>query len=178
MTADTLRCDTRSARVAAMCHAPLRNAVREVERPCESLTGAGVLLATSLIRRMTDTRTDVDSIARRRVGTTLTILSSILLVGSGTAKLLGAPPMVEPLRAYGFTNTVPLVAALELGSGVLLLVRRTRSFGLLFASAFLGGAIATHVQHHEVVELFPAFVVLGIAWVGTWLKHPVTLWSY
>jgi hypothetical protein len=129
-------------------------------------------------RRMTNIRTEPESTARRRVGTTLTILAGILLVGSGTAKFLGVPPMVEPLRAYGFTNTVPLVAALEFTSGVLLLVHRTRSFGLLFASAFLGGAIATHVQHHEVVELFPAIAVLTLAWVGTWLRHPVTLWSF
>ena len=127
---------------------------------------------------MTDLRTHVDSTARRRAGTTLTTIAGLLLLGSGTAKAVGVAPVVQPLQAYGFTDTLPLVALLELTSAALLLIPRTRSFGLLFASAFLGGAIATHVQHHEIPQVLPAAAVLTTAWVGTWLKHPVTLWSF
>jgi uncharacterized membrane protein YphA (DoxX/SURF4 family) len=117
------------------------------------------------------------SAARRRTGTALTILAGFVLVASGTVKMLGVPAVVHQLERYGFVHTVPLVAVLEIVSGILFLVPRTRSFGLVFASAFLGGAIATHVQHSEIVPLAPAALVLALLWTGTWLRHPVALWS-
>ena len=108
----------------------------------------------------------------------LTMLAGLLLVASGTAKLIGVASVVRQLEAYGFVHTVPLVAALELASGLLFLAPRTRSFGILLASAFLGGAIATHVQHAEAAQNLPAVLVLTLMWTGTWLRHPVTLWSF
>jgi uncharacterized membrane protein YphA (DoxX/SURF4 family) len=114
----------------------------------------------------------------QRTGSALTTLAGVLLVASGLAKLAGVPPVVQPLYAYGFTHTVPLVGALEVLSGVLLLIPKTRSFGLVFASAFLGGALATHVQHHEARECIPAFFVLALVWGGVSLRHPITLWSF
>jgi len=114
----------------------------------------------------------------RRTGSVLTTLAGILLIGSGFAKLAGVPPVVQPLYGYGFTHTVPLVGTLEMLSGILLLVPKTRSFGLVFASAFLGGALATHVQHHEAVQCFPALLVLALVWGGVTLRHPITLWSF
>jgi hypothetical protein len=70
-----------------------------------------------------------------------------------------------------------LVALLEIASGALFLLPRTRSLGLLVASAFMGGAIATHVQHGETFATVPAVLVLGLVWMGALLKHPVSLWS-
>jgi hypothetical protein len=58
---------------------------------------------------------------------------------------------------------------------MLLLVPRTRSLGLLLASSFMGGAIATHLQHNELPA--PAAFVLLLVWIGSWLRYPVTLWS-
>ncbi len=115
---------------------------------------------------------------RQRLGTGAIVLAGVLLLGSGTAKLLGVPPVVRQLEAYGFVGTVPLVALLELASAVLLLLPRTRAFGLVFASAFMGGAIATHVQHHELAPGLPSILVLGLAWLGVALRHPEALWSF
>ncbi|HXT15030.1 MAG TPA: DoxX family protein [Gemmatimonadaceae bacterium] len=118
------------------------------------------------------------SVARRRTGTGLTILVGVLLMASGTVKMLAVPPVVGPLKQYGFVHTVPLVATLEIISGVLFLLPRTRSFGLVFASAFMGGAVATHIQHAETIQLVPAALVLALLWIATWLKHPAALWSF
>ena len=67
------------------------------------------------------------------------------------------------------------VAGLEILSGLLFLVPFTRSFGLLLVSSFLGGAIATHLQHGQPI-VQPSFV-LFLIWLGTWLRHPRILWS-
>ena len=108
----------------------------------------------------------------------LTALAGLILLGSGTAKLLGVPAVVQQLDSYGFDGTIPLVGTLELLSGLLLLTPRLRSVGFVFASAFLGGAIATHVQHHQPFAGVPAFFVLVLTWAGVWLEYPVSLWSF
>ena len=118
------------------------------------------------------------SSGRRRTGVALTTLAGVLLLASGTVKLAGVPVVVHQLQQYGFVHTVPLVALLEIASGVLFLIPRTRSLGLVFASAFLGGAIATHVQHAETFQTLPAASVLLLVWTGVWLEHPIALWSF
>jgi hypothetical protein len=127
---------------------------------------------------MTNEHNNSISTARRRTGAALSILAGVLLLASGGVKLAGVPTVVHQLQKYGFVHTVPLVALLEIASGVLFLVPRTRSFGLVFASAFLGGAIATHVQHSETVQILPAAFVLALVWTGVWLEHPIALWSF
>jgi hypothetical protein len=72
-------------------------------------------------------------------------------------------------------NKLIFIAILESLSAVLFLVPLTRSFGLLMVSAFMGGAIATHVGHDQPF-IQPA-MVLVIFWLGTWLRHPQILWS-
>jgi DoxX-like family len=82
----------------------------------------------------------------------------------------------KQLAAAGFSpDKVMFVAFLELLSSVLFLVPATRCFGILLASSFLGGAIATHLQHAQSIVL-PSIVLLLI-WLGTWLRHPEVLWS-
>lgn len=127
---------------------------------------------------MTTIRIEPASSGWRRTGSVLTTLAGLILLVSGAVKLAGVPPVVQSLYAYGFTHTVPLVGTLEMLSGILLLVPKTRSFGLVFASAFLGGALATHVQHHEVRQCIPALFVLALVWGGVTLRHPITLWSF
>lgn len=121
---------------------------------------------------------EMDTTRRRRVGAAVIVLAGVILLGSGTAKLVGVAPVVRQLDAFGFVGTVPLVGLLEVTSAILLLLRRTRSFGLVFTSAFMGGAIATHLQHQDVVPGLPAVLVLGLAWLGVALRHPEALWSF
>jgi hypothetical protein len=48
--------------------------------------------------------------------------------------------------------------------------------GLLLVSAFMGGAIATHLEHGQAIIQPGAF--LAVLWLGTWLRHPQILWSW
>ena len=113
---------------------------------------------------------------RETTGSVLIFLSGLMLIGSAGAKFAGVPRVVTELGAFGFEgNKLTFIAALEVVSAVLFLVPRTRSFGLLLVSSFMGGAIATHLQHSQPF-LQPA-IVLSIPWLGVWLRHPEILWS-
>ncbi|MBV9340289.1 MAG: DoxX family protein [Acidobacteria bacterium] len=114
--------------------------------------------------------------SRSRLGNTLVYFSGILLIGSSIAKFAHLPKVASQLAAIGFSgNRLTIIAALEIVSAVLFLVRPLRAAGLLMASAYMGGAIAAHMGHGEAV-VQPAFV-LALLWVGTWLRHPGILWS-
>jgi DoxX-like family len=118
----------------------------------------------------------VTSRKRNTAGTVLIIAGAVLLLASATAKLAQVPQVVNQLGAAGFSpEKVMFVALLEIASALLFLVPATRSAGLLLVSAFLGGAIATHLQHSE--SIVPPSMVLFLIWLGAWLRHPEVLWS-
>jgi len=114
--------------------------------------------------------------SRRVLGNLLVFLGGLALVGSAAAKLAHIPKVVSELGAMGFDgDKLMLIGALEVLSALLFLMPMTRAAGLLLVSAFMGGAIATHIQHQSS-PVQPA-LVLSILWIGAWLRHPEVLWS-
>src|SRR5262245_17282444 len=113
---------------------------------------------------------------RRMAGLILICLISFVLLASAGAKLAHVPKVVEELGAFGFTGgKLIMIAFAEIVAAILFLVPYTRSAGLLWASAYLGGAIATHVQHDQ--SFLQPGMVLALLWLGAWLRNPVVLWS-
>jgi hypothetical protein len=111
-----------------------------------------------------------------RTGAALIYLLSFVLVGSAIAKFAQIPKVASQMAALGFAgNKLMLIAALEISSAVLFVFARTRSFGLLMLSAYLGGAIATHVGHDQS-PLQPA-IVLSLSWLAVWLRYPEIFWK-
>src|SRR5205814_5181067 len=97
---------------------------------------------------------------QRIIGTVLMVIASVMLIGSAGAKLAHVPKVVTELGAMGFDgNKLILIAILEILSAVLFLIPVTRSFGLLMVSAYMGGAIATHVGHDQPF-IQPAMVLV------------------
>ena len=117
--------------------------------------------------------------ARSTAGNILIYLPGIVVMMSSVVKLAGVPGVVHQMAKLGFTGgRYALVAILELLSAGLFLYPRSRSFGLLLLSAFLGGAICVHVQMAEVPKAVGPAILLTLAWSGTWLRHPELLWSW
>jgi DoxX-like family len=76
------------------------------------------------------------------------------------------------MSELGFAGgRLTFIAVLEIISALLLVFPRSRSFGLLMVSAYLGGATATHIGHGQFFRLQPE-IVLGLVWLATWLRHP------
>lgn len=124
-------------------------------------------------------RVQDSSISRnRRIGGNFLIgLSSLMLVGSAAAKFAHVPKLVTEFAAMGFDNKrLMFVAILEIVSAAAFLIPATRSFGLLLVSSYMGGAIATHLQHGQTIAQ-PSFV-LALVWLGAWLRHPEILRSW
>jgi hypothetical protein len=116
--------------------------------------------------------------ARRIAGSILIVLPGLAVAASSILKFARVPAVVNNMAAQGFSGTkLTLVAVLEILSVVLFLFPRTRSFGVLVLSSFLGGAICTHVQMGEYAKAIGPLILLILAWCGIVLRHPQSLWS-
>lgn len=115
---------------------------------------------------------------RQIAGQILIYIAGFGLLVAAATKLAHIPPVVAQLTNAGFGGEkVTLVGALELLSALLFLFPVTRSVGLLFVSAFLGGAIATHVQAGEYGGALAPALLMSVCWAGAWLRYPEVLWS-
>jgi hypothetical protein len=120
-----------------------------------------------------------ESRARRVVGNVLIVLTGFPVGASAILKFARVPGVVNQMAALGFADgKLILVATLELLSATLFLFPRTRSVGMFLFSAFFGGAICTHVQLGEFAKAVSPSIMLGLAWLGTWLRNPEVLWSF
>lgn len=126
---------------------------------------------------MNDERTQTPAL---RIAGRLLILLPGLAVGIfSILKFLGISAVVHTMAAEGFSGgKLTLVATLEILSAALFMFPSTRSIGVLVLSSFLGGAICTHVQMGEYAKAVGPFVLLSLAWLGTWICHPQALWSF
>lgn len=116
---------------------------------------------------------------RSVMGNILMFLPGLAVAASAIVKFASVPAVVRQMSAMGFSGErYTLVAALELVSAILFLYPRTRSFGLLFLSAFLGGAVCSHIQVGDVAKGIGPAMFLAIAWTGACLRHPEILWSF
>jgi hypothetical protein len=112
---------------------------------------------------------------KRVMGFVLTSLIGGLMIVAGAPKLLGLAPS-DHVEHMGLTGSIRLVGAGEIVTGILLLIPRTLSLGILLTSAFWGGAICVHMTHGQSYVLQSA--ILAISWVGATLRNPAVLGSF
>ena len=90
----------------------------------------------------------MDNKKRNILNWVLAALIAFIFVGSATMKLTGGPDVLKMAEGFGFDkSTFTLIAILELTSVVLFLIPRTGILGTLLLAAYMGGAIATHLEH-------------------------------
>jgi hypothetical protein len=99
-------------------------------------------------------------------------LPALVMVLSAVMKLSHSPKVVDTfVHKFGYPEGSLLwIGLLELACVVLYVVPRTTLLGALLVTAYLGGAVATHVR---VGDAFAIPVVVGIlVWVGLYLRDP------
>jgi len=113
---------------------------------------------------------------RRIAAWILTGLITLLFVSSATFKFLAAPEVVVLFEKWGLRDQLILIGAGELVSVLLFLIPRTNSLGVLLLSAYMGGAIVTHMQNGE--PYYGQAVLLLLIWIAGYLRHPELLQSF
>ena len=110
---------------------------------------------------------------RRYAGVALSALPVMFLLFDSAMKLVKVPQVVEATQRLGYPeSTARPLGIVLLACVVLYVIPRTAAFGALLLTAYLGGAIATHVRVEDPLfshTLFPVYVAV-LVWGGLYLR--------
>lgn len=111
---------------------------------------------------------------RSWAGIIVSALPVLFLLMDGVMKLFKPEPVVTGTVELGYQESVIVPLGIVLLVGVILyLVPKTAIFGAVLVTAYLGGAVATHVRIGNPLfthVLFPVY--LGVLlWLGLWLRE-------
>jgi len=106
------------------------------------------------------------------VGWILTILPGLMLLASGTMKLIQPPGMEESVKKIGWDDTriVFGLGIVEIACALIYLFPPTSVLGAILVTGYFGGAVATHMRIHEFVEMAPPIVLGVLIWGGIYLR--------
>ena len=104
----------------------------------------------------------------------LTIVLGLLFAFSAFLKLSQNETAITQAAAMGFdAATYRLIGIIELTALILFLIPRTGIPGSLLLIAYMGGAIASHLQHQKPIAMAVAVQVL--VWIAFVLRYPGVL---
>jgi ABC-type Na+ efflux pump permease subunit len=105
------------------------------------------------------------------IGWTLTGLIVLVFIKSMSMKLLGSPEAIKHSLALGLSaQTQKVLGILELLSVILFVIPRTGLLGTLLLAAYLGGAIATHIEHAQSASM--AIIIQCLLWITAAIRFP------
>lgn len=115
--------------------------------------------------------------AMGRIGIGLTVLATLFWIMDAGMKLANLPQVAETMGPLGWPanrSTILTLGLIQAVSLALYLVPRTSVLGAVLLTAYLGGAIATHLRVGSPLPshtLFGVYVGL-VTWGGLWLRSP------
>lgn len=103
-------------------------------------------------------------------GWILCVLPVLVLLFSGTMKLLKSPDVVKGFEHLGYPPDLARpIGIVEVACALIYLFPRTAVLGAILVTGYMGGAIATHVRLGEPIYLQAAFGVL--VWLALFLRE-------
>ena len=123
---------------------------------------------------MMTTKTNELSRTRLLTGRVLTGLSAAFLIFDGGMKVLKPPFVILATVQLGYPeSTIIGIGIVLLGCTLLYLIPRTSILGALLLTAYMGGAVATHVRAQQpVFNIVFSIVFACLVWGGIWLREP------
>jgi hypothetical protein len=109
----------------------------------------------------------------RWAGRILSAIPVLMLLLSGTFKLVGGAQMEKDWTRFGYPlGTLVPIGLTELACALLFAFPRTSVLGAVLMTGYLGGAVATHVRVSDF-SVFLAPAILGaLGWLGVYLRDP------
>lgn len=108
--------------------------------------------------------TKISEKANRIIYWVLTALIAFVFIGSAIGKLTANEEALKMATNFGLdAKTFSIIGVVELICVLLFIIPRTGVIGTLLLAAYMGGAIATHLEHGESViapSVIQAFIFL------------------
>jgi len=101
----------------------------------------------------------------------LTGLVAFIFIGSAISKLIGGNGALAMAHSIGLeAGTFKIIAIVELLCAVLFIIPRTGILGTLLLAAYMGGVIATSLEHGQSIIL--AIIIQAIVWIIAVVRFP------
>lgn len=95
----------------------------------------------------------------------------LLFTMSAWMKLTQNEAALAQASSFGFDAAVyRFIGVIEMISLILFLIPRTGILGTLLLAAYMGGAIATHLQNQEPATA--AILIQSLLWITAWIRFP------
>ena len=109
--------------------------------------------------------------AKKISGWVLTALLAFVFIGSAVMKLTGGEEAAKTAASMGLTaGTIQIIGLIEIVSLLLFIFPRTGLLGTLLLAAYLGGAIATHLEHQQ--PIFAPVIIQALLWITATIRFP------
>lgn len=114
--------------------------------------------------------------ARHITAWILSALITLMFTISAVAKFLRPSEVMIAVQKWNLTDELTMIGIGELVSALLFFIPKTHSLGVLLLSAYMGGAIVTHMQNDEpyIVQA----ITLLVIWIVAYLRDPAVLNSF
>jgi hypothetical protein len=101
----------------------------------------------------------------------LTGLVAFIFTFSAFGKLTGNPEAVKMAMGFGIdASTYTMLGVIEALSLILFVIPRTGVLGTLLLTAYMGGAIATHVQHN--LSVVAPCIIQALIFISAFYRFP------
>ena len=101
----------------------------------------------------------------------LTGLIALLFGSSSLGNLFSSPEALKMAEAFGLSGqTYMMLGIIELVSVILFVIPRTGVLGSLLLIAYMGGAIATHLEHGQ--PIVAPCVIQAVLWLIVIFRFP------
>lgn len=101
----------------------------------------------------------------------LTGLVAFIFLGSAIGKLTANAEALKMAEGFGLNSTsYTILGIVEIISVILFIIPRTGIIGTLLLAAYMGGAIATHLEHGQPV-LVPC-IIEAFVWIVAVYRFP------
>ncbi len=104
-------------------------------------------------------------------GRVLSFVPVFFMLFAFASALLQPKVMAQGMAHFGYAaDRLPIVLTLEMAAVVLFAIPQTAVFGAVLMTAYLGGAVATHVRIAD--PGWPLAVISGVCvWIGLYLRE-------
>lgn len=101
----------------------------------------------------------------------LTGLVALVFLGSAMGKFTADANALEMAASFGLDDsTYKLIGVIELMSVILFVIPRTGLLGTLLLAAYMGGAIATHLEHEQ--SIVAPCIIQSFLWIVAFVRFP------
>jgi len=104
----------------------------------------------------------------------LTVIIALLFMSSGSGKIMGDTNALKMADSFGISSTAfKTIGFIEFIAVLLFIFPRTGILGAFILIAFMGGAIATHLEHNQ--PFIPQIIISAFLWIVTVVRFPELL---